>query len=145
LWIDHAHDDYLEAVAERAGTQLPFLSALRSFSFGNFKICIPIKDLKAVGFGWCNNRMLCLLVHSLFDFNLHIPVRSMVCNTGRLALPENKIIQFQDTAHGLRLEPLINLKNQNLELVPDLMTDSVATAVERAAETRTAWVGVLDR
>ena len=31
---------------------------------------------------------------------------------------------IQDTAHGLRLEPLIKSQNQNLELVPNLMTDS---------------------
>jgi len=45
-------------------------------------------------------------------------------------LPENNH-PIQDTAHGLRLEPLIKSQNQNLELVPDLMTDSGATAVER--------------
>jgi len=38
---------------------------------------------------------------------------------------------MQDTAHGLRLEPLIKSQNQKLELVPNLMTDSGAKAVER--------------
>ena len=36
---------------------------------------------------------------------------------------------MQDTAHGLRLEPLIKSQNQNLELVANLMTDSGGRAV----------------
>ncbi len=31
---------------------------------------------------------------------------------------------MQDTAHGLRLAPLIKFQNQNLELVPNSMADS---------------------
>ena len=38
---------------------------------------------------------------------------------------------IQDTAHGLRLEPLIKSQNQNLELVSNLMTDSGGRVVER--------------
>jgi len=78
LWIDHAHNDYVEAVAETglAGALL-ILSALVLF------LCLAFRDWKnpfrshadwirlgaAIG---CSG----ILVHSLADFNLHIPANA---------------------------------------------------------------------
>ena len=78
LWIDYAHDDYLEAAAETGlvGTVL-ILSALALF----FRLAF--RDLRhrlrseggwirlGAAIGCCG-----LLVHSFFDFNLHIPANA---------------------------------------------------------------------
>ncbi len=78
LWIDHAHDDYLEAAAEMGlvGAVL-ILSALALF----FRLAF--QDLRhglrceggwirlGAAIGCCG-----LLVHSFFDFNLHIPANA---------------------------------------------------------------------
>ncbi|PYY12101.1 MAG: hypothetical protein DMG69_02295 [Acidobacteria bacterium] len=78
LWIDHAHDDYLEAAAETGlvGAVL-ILSALALF----FRLAF--QDLRhrlrseggwirlGAAIGCCG-----LLVHSFFDFNLHIPANA---------------------------------------------------------------------
>jgi len=78
LWIDHAHDDYLEAAAEMGlvGAAL-ILSALALF----FRLAF--QDLRhglrceggwirlGAAIGCCG-----LLVHSFFDFNLHIPANA---------------------------------------------------------------------
>ena len=78
LWIDHAHDDYLEAAAEMGlvGAVL-ILSALALF----FRLAF--QDLRhgsrsesgwirlGAAIGCCG-----MLVHSFFDFNLHIPANA---------------------------------------------------------------------
>jgi O-antigen ligase len=78
LWIDYAHDDYVEAIAETGvvGAVLIF-SALVLFRRLAFRDCG--QWLRSGGswirlgaaLGCCG-----LLVHSLFDFNLHIPANA---------------------------------------------------------------------
>ena len=78
LWIDHAHDDYLEAAAETGliGAVL-ILSALALF----FRLAFQDLHhrLRSEG-GWIRlgAAIGCcgLLVHSFFDFNLHIPANA---------------------------------------------------------------------
>jgi len=78
LWIDHAHNDYLEAAAETGlvGTVL-ILSALALF----FRLAFQDLHyrLRSEG-GWIRlgAAIGCcgLLVHSFFDFNLHIPANA---------------------------------------------------------------------
>ena len=78
LWIDHAHDDYLEATAETGliGAAL-ILSALALF----FRLAFQDVHhrLRSEG-GWIRlgAAIGCcgLLVHSFFDFNLHIPANA---------------------------------------------------------------------
>ncbi len=78
LWIDHAHDDYLEAAAETGlvGAVL-ILSALALF----FRLAFQDLHyrLRSEG-GWIRlgAAIGCcgMLVHSFFDFNLHIPANA---------------------------------------------------------------------
>jgi len=78
LWIDYAHDDYLEAAAETGlvGTVL-ILSALALFfrlAFRDLRHRLRFEDgwiRLGAAIGCCG-----LLLHSFFDFNLHIPANA---------------------------------------------------------------------
>jgi len=78
LWTDHAHNDYVEAVAETGlvGAVLIF-SALVLFFHLAFRDCgHPFRSQAGwirlgAGIGCCG-----MLVHSLVDFNLHIPANA---------------------------------------------------------------------
>jgi O-antigen ligase len=77
-WVDHAHNDYAEAAAETGlvGTLL-ILSALALFlrlvfgDWGRSSPCHAGYIRFGAGLGCCG-----LLVHSLCDFNLHIPANA---------------------------------------------------------------------
>jgi O-antigen ligase len=77
-WVDHAHDDYVEAIAETGvvGGML-ILSAVALF------LRLAFADLGyrlRSGIGWIQlgSAIGCcgLLVHSFFDYNLHIPANA---------------------------------------------------------------------
>ena len=78
LWIDHAHNDYVEAVAETGllGAAL-ILSALALFlrlafrDWGNGPPSEGSWIRLGAALGCCG-----MLVHSFFDFNLHIPANA---------------------------------------------------------------------
>ena len=78
MWIDHAHNDYVEAAAETglAGLLL-LLAALALFIRLAFRDCMnpfhshPAWIRLGAALGCCG-----LLVHSFVDFNLHIPANA---------------------------------------------------------------------
>jgi O-antigen ligase len=77
LWIDYAHNDYLQALAETGLVGAVFIaSALALF------LRLAFRDLPhaASDGGWIRlgAALGCcgLLVHSFFDFNLHIPANA---------------------------------------------------------------------
>jgi O-antigen ligase len=77
-WIDHAHNDYIEAFAETGLVgALLILSALALFlrlAFRDWDQSIPSHDnwiRLGAAIGCCG-----MLVHSLWDFNLHIPANA---------------------------------------------------------------------
>ena len=78
LWIDHAHNDYVEAAAETGlvGAAL-ILAALALFFYLAFR---NVTHLFGSNAGWVRlgAAIGCcgLLVHSLGDFNLHIPANA---------------------------------------------------------------------
>jgi len=77
-WVDHAHNDYAEAVAETgvAGALL-ILASLALFAYLAFR---NVADLSGSNAGWVRlgAAIGCcgLLLHSLADFNLHIPANA---------------------------------------------------------------------
>ena len=78
LWIDHAHNDYAEAVAETGLVgALLILSALALFLRLAFRDWgHPLRSQRSwirlgAAIGCCG-----MLVHSFFDFNLHIPANA---------------------------------------------------------------------
>jgi O-antigen ligase len=78
LWIDHAHNDYVEAMAETGlvGAVL-IVSAVVLFFHSAFR---DLGDRLMVEGGWIRlgAAIACcgLLVHSFFDFNLHVPANA---------------------------------------------------------------------
>jgi O-antigen ligase len=78
MWIDHAHNDYVEAAAETG-----LVGALLVLSVLVLFICLAFRDWKnpfrshagwirlGAAIGCCG-----MLVHSLADFNLHIPANA---------------------------------------------------------------------
>jgi O-antigen ligase len=80
FFVDHAHNDYLEAVAETgwAGAALLFVPIVvllvrMVLSF----LDDPRHYRRAVTLG-CIGSTLAVLVHSLIDFNLHIPANALI-------------------------------------------------------------------
>jgi O-antigen ligase len=80
FYVDHAHNDYLEFASETGllGAALLFLPILFLF----FKMIISFLDdprryRRAVILG-CIGSVLALLVHSVTDFNLHIPANALI-------------------------------------------------------------------
>ena len=78
MWIDHAHNDYAEAAAETGLVgSLLILSALALFLHLAFRDCGRSLRFHAgwirlgAAIGCCG-----MLVHSLWDFNLHIPANA---------------------------------------------------------------------
>ena len=77
-WIDHAHNDYVEALAETGLVgALLILAALALFfrlAFQDRDDSFPSQDnwiRLGAAVGCCG-----VLVHSLWDFNLHIPANA---------------------------------------------------------------------
>jgi len=78
LWFDHAHNDYLEAVAETGLVgALLIISALALFirlAFKDWALRLRSQDnwiRLGAAIGCCG-----ILVHSFLDFNLHIPANA---------------------------------------------------------------------
>ena len=120
LWIDYAHDDYLEAAAETGlvGAVL-ILSALALFfrlAFQDLRHRLTFED------GWIRlgAAIACcgLLVHSFFDFNLHIPANAawfatlaaLATTGGQLSNSRHSLLPSCDTTY-------IKSQNQNHQLM----------------------------
>jgi len=78
LWIDHAHNDYAEAVAETGlvGATLIFFALVLFFRLAFRNLPQRLRSEGAwvrlgAAIGCCG-----LLVHSFFDFNLHLPANA---------------------------------------------------------------------
>lgn len=80
FFVDHAHNDFLEAVAETGwvGAGLLFIPivALLVRMVSSF-LDDPRSYRRAVTLG-CIGSTLAILVHSLIDFNLHIPANALI-------------------------------------------------------------------
>ena len=126
LWIDHAHDDYLEAAAETGliGAVL-ILSALALF----FRLAFQDLHhrLRSEG-GWIRlgAAVGCcgLLVHSFFDFNLHIPANAawfatlaaLATTGGQLSNLRHSPLPSRDTTNQISTsEPPIGVPQSEIE------------------------------
>jgi O-antigen ligase len=80
LWFNHAHNDYLETAAEW-GIPLALLFwafVLRRF-YGLCRVFVATEDPWSRGASLgCAAALTAILIHSLVDFNLHIPANLMI-------------------------------------------------------------------
>jgi O-antigen ligase len=104
-WIDHAHNDYVEALAETGLVgALLILSALALFlrlAFQDWRK--PVRSQAGwirlgAAIGCCG-----MLVHSLWDFNLHIPANAAwfavlagIATTARASATDGEQVLFDD-------------------------------------------------
>ena len=126
LWIDYAHDDYLEAAAETGlvGTVL-ILSALALFfrlAFRHLRHRLRFEDgwiRLGAAIGCCG-----LLLHSFFDFNLHIPANAawfatlaaLATTGGQLSNLRHSRLPSCDTAYQIsKSEPPIGVPQSEIE------------------------------
>ncbi len=77
-FYEHAHNDYLEILADTGivGAGLLFVFALTSFVVGIKLLAVPRGVAKGVGFSVVLV-LIALIFHSFVDFNLHIPPNAM--------------------------------------------------------------------
>ncbi len=83
LHVSHAHNDYLEFIAERglvgAALLIVGIPALLSFAVSAAR---DVKDARALAWmAGLSGGVAAIMVHSFFDFNLHIPANLMVAAT----------------------------------------------------------------
>src|SRR5438034_1105188 len=126
LWIDYAHDDYLEAAAETGlvGTVL-ILSALALFfrlAFRDLRHRLRFEDgwiRLGAAIGCCG-----LLLHSFFDFNLHIPANAawfatlaaLATTGGQLSNLRHTPLPSRDTTNQIsKSEPPIGVPQSEIE------------------------------
>lgn len=88
LFFDHAHNDYLEFYIERGVSGMLLLAAivLLSLRQGLFKLFHSHNSLMAAMGFTATMGILSILIHSLADFNLHIPANAVLFMV-LLALP----------------------------------------------------------
>jgi O-antigen ligase len=101
LWIDHAHNDYVEAIAETGliGAALIFWALILFFRLAFRDLAHSLRSEH----GWIRFGAVLgccgLLVHSFVDFNLHIPANAAwfavlggvgtVATSGKVQLPQS--------------------------------------------------------
>jgi O-antigen ligase len=79
-WWQHAHNDYLESAAEFG---IPLAVAFWGFVLWRFhrsvRLFLVSSSLRVIGIALaCSGAIFSILVHSLVDFNLHIPANLML-------------------------------------------------------------------
>ena len=80
FFVDHAHNDYLEVAAETGWAGAALLFVPIAVLFVRMVVSFlddPRQYRRAVTLG-CIGSILAMLVHSLIDFNLHIPANALI-------------------------------------------------------------------